>query len=286
MITPVLLRSFGRSGSTYMMQLLGSHENVLFERTYPFENRYLTYLARIAMLTGMSPDNDGEWNHDRLMHQNIKRVGPLPYQDVSIFDKKAMPKTVFKSLWNGFSKSLAGIENDGSYFYAEKVAHDICTTVNQSVYAKNLFLIRDPRDEFLSIKSFNKKRGFNGFGWQEGDTDETFAIRLCRSRKKFMQTIAKIGEGEERRIVIRYEDAILDASKTCSRLSEWLGVQLDAESVESNSDKFQHHMTSQKVSDSVQRWKNEMSEELKDVFVSELGEELVSLNYTKGDMDV
>ncbi|MBR9925679.1 MAG: sulfotransferase [Gammaproteobacteria bacterium] len=281
MVTPILLRSFGRSGSTFMMQLLGSHENVLFERVYPFENRYLTYLARMAALAGMSPDNDGEWNHDRLMHHNVKRVGPLPYQDVSIFDKSKMPKTAFASLWNGFSKSLNVAQNDAPVFYAEKVAHDICALVNQSVYTKNLFLIRDPRDEFLSIKSFNKKRGFNGFGWQENDTDESFAVRLCRSRKKFMQTISKIDEKEERRIMVRYEDAIENADKTCTRLSDWLGVQLDAESVQKSAKNFQHHMTSQKVSDSVQRWKNEMSEELKDVFVSELGEELASLKYQK-----
>ncbi|MFG6179146.1 sulfotransferase [Halomonas sp. THAF12] len=279
MVTPILLRSFGRSGSTYMMQLLGSHEDVLFERTYPFENRYLTYLARVAMLTGMSPDNDTAWNHDRLMHKNIKRVGPLPYHDVSIIDKSSMPKASFSSLWNGFSKSLNGTKKGASYFYAEKVAHDICTLVNQSVYAKNLFLIRDPRDEFLSIKSFNKKRGFNGFGWQENDTDETFAVKLCRSRKKFMQNIARVGESEDRRIMVRYEDAITDAKNTCARLSGWLGVQLDAESVQENSQNFQHHMTSKKASDSVQRWKNEMSEELKEIFASELGEELASLNY-------
>ncbi|WP_084812775.1 sulfotransferase domain-containing protein [Halomonas sp. KX33721] len=281
MVTPVLLRSFGRSGSTFMMQLLGSHENVLFERAYPFENRYLTYLARVAALTGMAPNNDDGWNHDRLMHNNIKRVGPLPYQNVSAFDKSSMPKTVFSSLWGGFSKSLHCPKNDLPVFYAEKVAHDICALVNQSVYTKNLFLIRDPRDEFLSIKSFNKKRGFNGFGWQENDTDESFALRLCRSRKKFMQTISKIDEKEERRIMVRYEDAIENADKTCVRLSDWLGVQLDAESVQKNAKNFQHHMTSEKVSDSVQRWKKEMNDSLKDVFATELGEEMTALGYEK-----
>lgn len=281
MVTPVLLRSFGRSGSTFMMQLLGSHENVLFERVYPFENRYLTYLARVAALTGMQPDNDSEWNHDRLMHHNVKRVGPLPYQNISVFDKSSMPKTVFSPLWDGFSKSLHSPENDLPVFYAEKVAHDICSLVNQSVYSKNLFLIRDPRDEFLSIKSFNKKRGFNGFGWQSDDTDESFALKICRSRKMFMQEIEKINDKEDRRLMVRYEDAIEDAKKTCTRLSDWLGIQLDADSVQKNANNYHHHMTSQKASDSVRRWKSEMNDGLQEIFVSELGDELASLGYEK-----
>jgi len=50
-LTPILVDGYGRSGTTALMTLLGSDPRVVFDRRYPFENRYLTYLAKFALLT-------------------------------------------------------------------------------------------------------------------------------------------------------------------------------------------------------------------------------------------
>ena len=52
-IIPLLLRSFGRTGTTVVMQLLGTSPNVLFDRVYPFEHRLLAYAARLGMVASL-----------------------------------------------------------------------------------------------------------------------------------------------------------------------------------------------------------------------------------------
>ena len=45
---PVMIRAFGRTGTTLMMQLLNTSTAVFVPNDYPFESRYLSYLARLA----------------------------------------------------------------------------------------------------------------------------------------------------------------------------------------------------------------------------------------------
>ena len=51
-LTPILVAGSGRSGTTMLMALLGTDPRVAFDRVYPFENRYLTYFAKFAFLSG------------------------------------------------------------------------------------------------------------------------------------------------------------------------------------------------------------------------------------------
>jgi len=55
MLTPVLVSGYGRSGTTALMALLATDPRVAFDRRYPFENRYLTYLVKFCLLTGRPP---------------------------------------------------------------------------------------------------------------------------------------------------------------------------------------------------------------------------------------
>src|SRR3954471_19222365 len=49
-LTPILLSGGGRTGSTTIMSLLGSDPTVVFDRHFPYENKYLTYFAKFALL--------------------------------------------------------------------------------------------------------------------------------------------------------------------------------------------------------------------------------------------
>ncbi|WP_444908818.1 sulfotransferase domain-containing protein [Microbulbifer sp. TRSA005] len=280
MITPIMLRSFGRSGSTLLMQVLGSSNNVVFDRHYPFEKRHLTYLCRLSGLVGKDTANDSDWNPDSIFNRELNKVGPIPYSEVSIFDRSELSKDFLKRLWNGFSTQVKKansdiIDSNNPVYYAEKVVHDICSEVNNVIAAKNLFLLRDPRDEFLSIKSFNKKRGFNGFGWEESDTDESYAIRLCKMRKSFMRHVANM-ECDDRRYFIKYEDFMLSPFDKTNDISEWLGLTLDYNQVLANRSSVDQHIT---APESVIRWKSEMDSSLCEIFNEHLGEELNSLGY-------
>ena len=50
-LTPILVAGYGRSGTTALMALLGSDPRVAFDRRHPYENRYLTYQTKFALLS-------------------------------------------------------------------------------------------------------------------------------------------------------------------------------------------------------------------------------------------
>ena len=283
MVTPILIRSFGRSGSTLMMQVLGSSENVLFDREYPFEKRYLTYLHRLSNVVNQPFADNDEWNADVLFESNNSMIGPFPYTETDLFDKNELPGDFLMRLWDGFSYQLikfnsGKFDNSRPIYYAEKVAQDVCVDINHFTSCKNLFLFRDPRDEFLSIKSFNHKRGFNGFDWSKDDTDESFARKLCSMRRSFMHHLLHI-DNDDQRLVVFYERFIENPVGSTKLISDWLGIELSYHLVENQHPMVADHMTSLSVNDSIYRWKSELSSDIQAIFAKELGEELESLGY-------
>ena len=264
------------------MQVLGTGKQVCMERHYPFEQRYLTYVYNMSRMISASPDSGSDWNNDVLFQGRSSVIGCLPYGRIDAFDKNALADRCFSSLWSEFSKAMRdtrGIAMDTPALYAEKVPNQVAERANELLTAKNLFLLRDPRDEMVSIKSFNDKRGFNSFGWLDGDTDISYAHKICRNRRKFLQNLMSF-EANERRMYIRYEDLILDGNNQTDRLSSWLDQSFCFKQATSDKQIQKRHMTSGTPSASVGRWKKELSSDVLQIFSKELGAELSELGYT------
>ena len=150
-LIPVMVRTFGRTGSTLLMQILGSHRNVCFERRYPFETRYLTYVYNMSRMMGLKANVDEPWDNDVLFRGKQRMMGCLPYGNLQSLDRERLSQRVLMSLWQDFSAEMresAGLGSDENAFYAEKVPPYVAETVNDAMPAKNLFLLRDPRDEY------------------------------------------------------------------------------------------------------------------------------------------
>lgn len=282
-VIPLMLRSAGRSGSTMLMQLLGTSEQVFMEREYPFEVRYLSYLHKLIYQIKQPCKNDDKWNPDSLFNQDITRVGAIPWGNVSILDQDGLATSVFRQAWKAFSQELIihsnNKDSDKTFYYAEKIVPIIGFDVNAITAAKNLFLFRDPRDEFLSIKSFNAKRNYLAFGWTNDDDDISFAKRLASQRKEFMRLISKIDMEDTRRHLVIYENIIRNPYAETQRLSRWLGVDLDWDNLSVNKEILAEHATTTSLGKSIERWKTELSKEINQVFCDALGNELQQLGY-------
>ena len=264
------------------MQILGTGKQICMERHYPFEQRYLTYVHNMSRMISASPDPESDWNNDVLFQSKSPFIGCLPYGRIDAFDKNALADRCFTSLWSEFSiamRETQGVAMDTPALYAEKVPNEVADRANGLLKARNLFLLRDPRDEMVSIKSFNDKRGFNSFGWLDGDTDISYAHKICKNRRKFLQNLISF-EATERRMYIRYEDLILDGKNQTDRLSCWLDQSLSFKQATSNKQIQKKHMTSGTPSASVGRWKKELSSDVQQIFSKELGSELSELGYT------
>jgi hypothetical protein len=125
----------------------------------------------------------------------------------------------------------------------------------------------------LSITAFDKRRGFSGFSRRADDDDWTFAkpfVKLCRARFKTMRE----EEAAPSSILLNYERLAVDLAVEAQRLSQWLGVRLNAGLVENQVSNFAHHMTTNSPRESVERWRRELPAGLNKFFLKELGGEL------------
>ncbi|MBX2880113.1 MAG: sulfotransferase [Granulosicoccus sp.] len=280
-LVPVMVRTFGRTGSTLLMQILGTSERILFERQYPFEHRYLTYVYQLTQQIQAPVVTDDTWNNSVLFQGRKSVVGCLPYVKTPLLDRERLALKSIESLWEVFSAEMlesAGLSPDQTCFYAEKTPHKVSDFVTEHLGGRTVYLLRDPRDELVSIRSFNQKRGFRSFGWSESDTDLSYARKMCTNRRTFMRDLLN-SEISDRRYHIRYEDLITNGEKEVSRLSAWLGEPLNFAKAMKNKNVHQQHMTARNFKSSVERWRRELGEDVQELFADELGQELVELGY-------
>ena len=163
------------------MHILASADTIHFGRAYPYEVRELTYLYRLAKYTIGGLARPSDWSAEKLILPNPGVIGPYPYAatEGSVFSASDCAWfKLFKGMWQAYSEHARECSS-GVRYYAEKSPHDVVRDISPQMYTKNIFLVRDPRDELVSIREFNKKRGYNGFGWQPQEQEIAYAKRLC-----------------------------------------------------------------------------------------------------------
>jgi hypothetical protein len=258
MLTPILLSGGGRTGSTQIMALLGSDSRVAFDRTFPYESRYLTYFAKFASLL-QRPDMFQFLSAPQLFNPNylnfggpppdLKYVPPYPPE---LYVARGDFSTWLRELWRKFSCDLKQ-HSDRSAFYAEKAPDWLAPMVRPCMDCFTIYNIRDPRDIFISTNAFMKKLNTTGFSRSEGDTDCEHARRMGIA---FIQTVQNYLSDRDRpdTLLVRYEDYALDQEKVMERISSMTGLEL-----RENTDKahFDHHATAKDINSSVNRWTRE-----------------------------
>ena len=272
-LTPILAATYSRSGSTLLMQLLTSNNEVAAERDYPYEARYLTYFMRWCMLPFAPEKRTDLWNGGHMMGNAEPLVmGAFPWNDktseIVPTGGGDFPAVAFRALWEQFSARCGGAR-----FYAEKTPLWVVDRIGESLAEyRTIFLVRDPRDVWLSINSFDKKRGFYGFGRKEGEAIGDYRARFIGEQR---ERFAKLGAMEKvapTHRLVRYEDLVADLKGETQKLSDWLGVQLSADAVIAQRPTMAHHITSGETS--TERWRREMPEEEQAEFEQVMGAEL------------
>ena len=210
-IPPLIVNTLGRSGSTWLMQMLASHPQVVVFRRFPYESTPAKYwlhalrvLYRAGELRGVQhPDTfDDPW-----------WVGNNPYHDDRVYEQDRL------SAWfaGAHVESMAASTTEDD----RRLVHDArdhpgpvrrlllrgeasCgrptfRTSTWELYprTKEIFLVRDFRDMARSILAFDAKRGFAGFGRPEHSSDEEYMRgELRRMVADLLQKLA--GEGRPR----------------------------------------------------------------------------------------
>lgn len=288
---PLLILGDGRSGTTLLMELLGTAPQIVFDREYPYEIRYLTYLMKWALLLNQRYQPGDEWNFSRSFESPGKLVGPLPYRNPQFWSYEDLWKNCFRSAWDEFSQCAASrlqlerpigspLFNNArrNLYYAEKSPFWLPAHLREVLPYHVILIVRDPRDVYLSITAFVKKRGLPGFARLVEDDDWTFAKRFRMCRKTLWEVMRR-EEASPNSLVVKYEDLVLNLDREAMRISNWLGMKLNAGAVETKPAILAHHATSENKVQSVARWQRELPAELNEYFVRELHEEMRHFGY-------
>jgi hypothetical protein len=260
------------------MHALACSDAITFEKRYPFEERELTYLVRVAETVAGAGSAVHPMPREAVLSGRERTLGACPYLGSNryLYAGQESVKRLFKDLWMGFSREA--LNTRPARYYAEKVANDVPPLVNEVLLAKNILLVRDPRAEMLSIMKFNRQRGYAGFGWLPDDDAERFAHRLCTMRRPFLREAARCDENP-RRMVLRYEDIVLDSNGFLARVQRFLDVEIDAALFHERLGDFRYHMTSASARDSVTAWRNELPQQAAEIIQQGLTQELNDLGY-------
>ena len=268
----------GRVGSTLLMEIISSSAAVATDRSYPIgERRYLSYCAKSASYMA------GPWREGRdpgvteMFFGDQEPFGPLPFNPQALDRDKLAPE-ILRSLWEAFSRSL--LTKDPSVtLYAEKLAVPVRPLLDAEIPLRIIDCVRDPRDVLASIRAFSAKTGNEGFSRRSGEPEARYMTRFLE------RFAAKLDDMEEtpadtERIVIRYEDLVMDIGTVAARLGDWLGLRLDASVGERFRSENPNHLTTDTPEESVGQWKHELTTVEADSIWAALGPKLLRYGYT------
>jgi hypothetical protein len=246
-----LLSGFGRSGTTALMALLATDPRVALDRVYPFENRYLTYLAKLAALLDRRP-HPLSFDPERLYEFDDCSFAATPWAAPP--GPSLAPAGIggFAALW-AHLRARVSRAAPGAGFYAEKVPAWVPALVRSDVPSQTLYLFRDPRDVFLSAAAFLRRRGGRGFGRAAGDGDGDHALGLAHGYLEVFENYRADRSRSDCHLV-RYPELVGDAEGLADRLHRLTGVKA---APAAPADHLDAHRTSADPGASVDRWRRE-----------------------------
>jgi hypothetical protein len=296
---PLLVTGAGRSGTTLLMSLLSKHPEILVAREAASEFRQATYLWYAAhVLTG--PANfDYSMKPDAFENPvDQVAIGYNPYTS-HVYGRQLGSSAVLEWQDRDFAAAtcdfickqidifVSALARDYGKtrvrYYAEKTLVSRALNFVRNIYPdeREIFILRDPRDVFISAREFNRRRGGESFGRDKIPTDVEWLLGICRD----VEVVARSYESSRSRgIRVRYEDLIRETRREVARIVGWLEIDSRERVVDElmsavSEEVRAGHGTSRTARESIGRWRTELTDEEKCVVVASFGETLAALGY-------
>jgi hypothetical protein len=275
---PILITTFGRSGSMLLMRLLASHPDVLAYKPYRFEQRVASYWIDLLLtlsepntyLRGIVPDRDVD---DRTWWLGANATMPWPLRDQRLQDWlggeaiEDLAATCQERIDATYERIAAETGAGQERFFPEKSNLRV-SNIAAELYpdGREVFLVRDFRDMVASVFAYDRKRGVAGFGRASADSDVEYVERLGG----WVQSLARAWQRRrERSHLVRYEDLVRDPERSLSALLGYLGVDSSAATARSMVERLsedipelREHHTSESPQSSIGRWRTDLDAEV------------------------
>lgn len=279
-LEPLLVRLIeGRSGSTALMHLLSTSSLVYLNRGYPYEQQYCSYLVKLLAPLSPSFPKTSARDMRALIEGESSQIGPIPFY-LSGVDPTALYLRTLHGAWRSFSESVAMPDNAKPRYCAEKfwgLSTRHLVEANLPIHV--IHLLRDPRDIAVSVRAFDQKRGFFGFGRFPTEDWNSYLLRLMESMKKqfaFMQEDYDLGVDCK---VVQYGDLATNLPFVANQLSRWLSINLETEGL-TQTDWYAQHVTTAQPVDSVGKWRTALSRRDIEAIEESLAPQLLAFGFT------
>ncbi len=300
-LSPLMMTSLGRTGGTWLMRLLSEHPELVLDARYPFEiqpQRYWTHWLQVMA----EPANHRESSRPNGFHVEQWSVGANPFFTGRLAKENpelalelagehvvGLAGFAHQSTETHYLSCMARFDRPNARFSVEKHLPDIIPALLWELYpgAKEIFLVRDPRDMFASMLAFNTKRGIDGFGreWVESDAD--FVRQLGRS----LSTLVASWRGRrEQAHLVRYEDLLTKPEDVLRETFDYIGIDSSADTVQrilrkasARDSALTSHKTSSDQGASMGRWERDLPAEIQALCSEEFGPALDEFGYARGD---
>jgi hypothetical protein len=292
-IAPLMLTSLGRSGSTWVMGLLARHPDIIAHDPHRFDSRIASYWAHVFATLSHPRSHRQSLIPQELGNDLWWVSGPLPPDAVMpdppvarFVEHDTVIATADFCLRriDAFYHHLAATLNRPiPPLFIEKFDPRLAriTLRNLCPNAREIVLLRDPRDTLCSVLAFNKKRGYASFGREAVGSDEDYIRWYAGPLSLLRYTL----DTPSRPVtVLRYEDLIRQPRETLRSLLTALS--LDAsEATTANllahpdSDILDLHRTTASPGASVARWKTDLPQSLRAAVRTHLDPLLLALGY-------
>jgi hypothetical protein len=252
--------SYGRSGSSVLMKLLNS-SGIAVVGEMPFEDRtsQIAFMAWMKPRFGTQPEQPGG-------HQ----VQEANFDGADYYSSTPLDASSLLALETEYERFLRKNVSEDQIGLAEKFIGteliQIMKIYDETNLIRPIFIARDPRDVFISVKEFNKKRGIGGFN--DGANDELLLSDICDFVIDQIKLSSKMGA-----YLCFYEDFIMRRSQTIKNLMDYIGVKNLSEGllngIWASVDALEgarDHMTSSGPVQSVRRWRSEEYKGLSELF--------------------
>lgn len=221
LLEPVLVRIIeGRSGSTALMHLLSTSSQIYQARVYPYELQYCSYLSKLLAPLSPSFPRLLSPNMRDLLEGDVNRIGPMPFE-FSDLDTNTLYLSTLRHAWLAFPESVPTTSDRPQLrYYAEKFwGLSLKDLTSAGIQCHVIHLLRDPRDIVASVKSFDLKRGFFGFGRRPTEEWNDYVLRLIDSMKRQFLLMQEDYELGLDCALIYYSDLVTDLESVASQLS-------------------------------------------------------------------
>jgi hypothetical protein len=294
---PLLVNSFGRTGTTLLMRMLAAHPAVVAYDRPPYEVRAAKYWAHVLKVLAAPTDPAKRIAAPMEFHLERLAAGGNPFFSAQF---AAWPEveawsgsTYVERLANfcqrsidGFYRATAAAQGDETaplVYFAEKHFPDAYPRLLRELYpgAREVFLVRDFRDMVASMRAYNARKGSGDFGRDDAGSDEAWLAYL---RTNFLVLRNAWRDRGEPASLIRYEDLVRDPAATLTRLLGSLGLDAAPETVSmliaaSNTPELHGHGTADSPAASIGRWRTDLPPDLRAMVEESFGDLLRDFGY-------